>query len=112
MYGVNTFSDQENSSEKMPIDTTVPSARSRVLFTQPCEVVCGYYTPVPDGDTEAQQGGAPLHPCGAPSHKPVLLTSAHSVLPSLLCSTSHARQGLQNPKYCYLLFALNRFYGL
>lgn len=49
MYGVNSLSDQENSSEKVPIDTTVPPAHSRSP-----EVVCDYYTPVPDGDTEAQ----------------------------------------------------------
>lgn len=62
MYGVNTLSDQENSSENVSIDTTVPPARSRVLFTQPREAVCDYYTPVPGGDTEAQQGGVPLRP--------------------------------------------------
>lgn len=81
MYGVNSLSDQENSSEKVPIDTTVPPARSRVLFTQPCEVVCGYYTPVPDGDTEAQQGGAPLRPGWPrvvnPCFSPVLTPFCH-----------------------------------
>lgn len=58
MSGVNTLSDQENSSKNVSIDTTVPPAWSRVLSTQ----FCDYYTHVPDGDTEAQQGGAPLRP--------------------------------------------------
>lgn len=61
MHTMDTLHDNDNSSEDSSISRTVPCSLSRLLFTQPGEVDCYYYTPAPHGETEAQQGGAP--PC-------------------------------------------------